>query len=62
MVVNYLKDVTNMLAIISAVQTGNITQLFQAEKEMVKLIFAFDHIKYARYNSFEQAFGVTETS
>ena len=62
MVVNYLKDVTNMLAIISTVQNGNITQLFQAEKEMVKLIFAFDHIKYTRYNSFEQALGVTETS
>ena len=25
---------------------------------MLKLIFAFDHIKYARYNSFQQEFGV----
>ena len=25
---------------------------------MLKLIFAFDHSKYARYNSFQQVFGV----
>ena len=42
-----------MLAIISAVQTGNITQQLQAERQMLKLIFAFDHINYACYNSFQ---------
>ena len=44
MMVNYLKDVSNILAIVSAVQTGNITQYFQAEKQMLKLIFVFHHI------------------
>ena len=58
MVVNYLKDVSTMLAIISAARTGNITQHFQTERSIPKLIFAFDHIKYACYNSFQQAFGV----
>ena len=58
MVVNSLNDVSTMLAIISAVRTGNITQHLQAERQMLKLIFTFDHIKYARYNSFQHAFGV----
>ena len=59
MVMNYLKDVSTMLVITSAIRTGNITQHLQAESQMLKLIFAFDHIKYVRYNSFQQAFGVT---
>ena len=49
-----------MLAIISAVQTGNITQQLQAERQMLKLIFAFDHINYACYNSFQQTFGICQ--
>ena len=44
MMVNYLKDVSNILAIVSAVQTGNITQYFQAGKQMLKLIFVFHHV------------------
>ena len=46
-----------MLAITSAVRTGNITQHGLAERQMLKHIFAFDHIKYACYNSFQEAFG-----
>ena len=51
MVVSYLKVVSTMLTIISRV--------LQAKRQMLKFIFTFDHIKYARYNSFQQAFGVT---
>ena len=42
--VNYLTDVSNILAVVFAVQTGNITQYFQAEKQMLKLNFVFHHI------------------
>ena len=56
MTVNYLKDVSNMLAIVSAVRTGNIVQHLQAERRMLNLVFAFDHINYARYNSFQHVF------
>ena len=49
-----------MLAIMSAVQTGNITQQLQAERQMLKLIFAFDHISYVCYNSFQQTFGICQ--
>ena len=51
-VVNYLKDVSVMLTILSAVRTGNITQHPQAERQLLKFIFAFDHINSACYNSF----------
>ena len=58
MVVNCLKDVSTLLVIIPAVQTGNITQHLKAKKQILNLILALDHIKYARYNSFQQEFGV----
>ena len=56
MVANYLKDVSTMLATVSAVGTRNIIEHLQAERQMLKLIFAFDHINYARYNSFHHVF------
>ena len=60
MLVNYLKDLSSMLHIIFAGRAGNINLHLTAERHMLKLIFAFDHIKYNRYNSFQQAFRVTE--
>ena len=56
MVVSCLKDVSTMLTIVSAVRTRNITQHFQAERQMLRLIFTFDHINYVRYNSFQHVF------
>ena len=53
MVLNYLRDVSTMLAIAFALRTGNSTQHLQAERQILKLIFAFDQIKHARYNSFQ---------
>ena len=43
-VVNYLKDESAMLAILSTAETGTITQHLQAERQILKLIFAFDRI------------------
>ena len=41
---NYLKDVSTVLVIVSAIRTRNTTQHLQAERQMLRLIFAFDHI------------------
>ena len=56
MLVNYLKDVSTMLAIVSAVRTRKITQHLPAERKILKLILAFVHINYAPYNSFQHVF------
>ena len=53
MVLNYLRDVSTMLAIAFALRTRNSTQNSQAERQIIKFIFAFDQIRHARYNSFE---------
>ena len=44
MMVNYMKDVFNMQAGVSAVRNGNILQHLQAEQSMLNLVFAFDHL------------------
>ena len=44
MIVNYFKDVSNMLAIVSAICTGNIPQQPLTERNMFNLVFAFDHM------------------
>ena len=56
MVVNYWKDVSNILVIVSSTWTGSITQHLQAERQIPKLIFVFDHINCVSYNSFQHAF------
>ena len=43
-----------MLAVVSAVQTGNIIKHIQAERRM--LIVAFGHINFARFHSFQHVF------
>ena len=53
MTMQYLKDISMMLAIVSAVREGDIFKHLQAEREMLKLVFAFDHVHYARYNTYQ---------
>ena len=43
----YLKDASTMLAIIFIVREGGLKRHFSAEREILKLVFAFDHINYA---------------
>ena len=43
MVMNYCKDFLTMLAVLTVIWTGNITQHRQAERQMLKYIFTFDH-------------------
>ena len=42
-----------MLASVSAVREGDIFKHLQAEREMLKLVFAFDYVHYARYNTYQ---------
>ena len=62
MLVNYLKDVSTLLAIVSVVQTGNITQHLQAERQMLKtkgkslFLLFFNHISCACHNSSQHVF------
>ena len=54
--VNYLKGVSNMLAIVLVVLTGNILQHLQTEKRMLNLVFHLKILTYAWYNSFQNVF------
>ena len=45
-----------MLSMISAVREGNLRRHLQAEREMLKLVFAFDHPNYARYCSYQHVY------
>ena len=54
--VQYLKDVSLILALVSAVREGNFERHRQAEKNMAGLCFAFDHPNYARYVSYQHAY------
>ena len=54
--IQYLKDVSNLLALVSAVRENNIEKHLQAERRMLKQVFAFDHQNYARYLSYQHVF------
>ena len=51
-----MKDISSLLALISAVQENNFERHLQAELEVVKYCFAFNHINYARYVSYQQVY------
>ena len=53
MTIEYLKDVSAMLAMVSAVREGWLERHLQAEREMIKQVFAFGHQNYARYLSYQ---------
>ena len=56
MTMQYLKDISLMLSIVSAVRESHFERHIQAERQFLKLVFAFDHINYARYNSYQHLF------
>ena len=53
MVVAYLRDVSSILALVSSVRAGTIELRLEAERDMLKHLFAFDHQNYARYLSYQ---------
>ena len=56
MTMQYLKDVSLMLSIVSAVREGCFEHHLQAERQFLKLVFAFDHVNYAPYNPYQHIF------
>ncbi len=52
----YLKDVSTMLAMVSAVREGDLRRHVEAERHMLGLTFALDHQNYARYISYQHVF------
>ena len=56
MTICFIKTVSSLLALVSAVQENNFEQYLQEEHEMVKYCFAFDHTNYARYVSYQQVY------
>ncbi len=56
MTVAYLKDISSLLALVSAVREGDFERHLEAERDMLKQVFAFDHQNYARYLSFQHVF------
>jgi len=53
MTLKYVTHISLMLTIVSAVREGCIDRHIQAERQFLKLLFAFDHINYSRYNSYQ---------
>ena len=56
MTICFIKDVSSLLALASAVPEKNFERHLLAECEVVKYYFAFDHINYARYMSYQQVY------
>ena len=56
MTICFIKTVSLLLALVSAVQENNFEWYLQEEHEMVKYCFAFDHTNYARYVSYQQVY------
>ena len=54
MTICFIKTVSSLLALVSAVQENNFERHLREEREMVKYCFAFNHINYARYVSHQQ--------
>ena len=53
MTVAFLQDVSSMLALVSAVRDNSFEKHLQAERDMLRFVFAFDHHNYARYLSYQ---------
>ena len=54
MTICFIKTVSSLLALVSAVQENSFERHLQEEREMVKYCFAFNHINYASYASHQQ--------
>ena len=51
--IEYLTDVSTMLAFISSVREKHIERHLQAERALLPQLFAFGHINYARYLTYQ---------
>ena len=53
MILGYTNDVSEILALISAGRENNIDRYIQAERALLPELFAFGHMNYARYLTFQ---------
>ena len=53
MVVAYIRDVSHLLALVSAVREGSIECHLQAKRALLPKLFAFGHPNYARYLTYQ---------
>ena len=56
MTIRYLKDVSSLLALVSALREKNLERHLEVERKMFKCCFAFDNINYAWYLSYQQVY------
>ena len=52
----YLKDVSMLLSLVRSVRDGNFKLHIEAQREMLKFCFSFNHINYARYMTYQRLF------
>ena len=53
MTISYIKEVANLLALISSVREISIERHLQAERAMLPNVFAFGQPKYSRYLTYQ---------
>lgn len=53
MVVAFLQDVSSLLALVSSVREGDVERHLEAERDMIKQAFSFDHQNYSRYLTYQ---------
>ena len=51
MMIAYLRDVSSLLALVSAVREADFEHHLQAERDMIKQCFAFNHVNYVHGKS-----------
>ena len=56
MTVAFLREISSLLALVSAVREGDFDRHLQAERDMLRFLFAFDHQNYARYLSYQHVY------
>ena len=52
----YLKDVPSLLLLICAAPEGDDELHMEAQREMLKFCFAFNHMNYARYLTYKHVY------
>ena len=56
MTIKYLKDVSRILALVFALKEGGLKRHFSAKQEISKLMFAFNHINFAGYITYQHVY------
>ena len=52
----YIRDVSALLALVSAVRESDFERHLAAERQMLPLLFSYNHFNYSRYNTYQHFF------